>query len=154
MERKKISWSSRPGLVPKTKRSEVGNYRNGITYWQALVVGIGQSFAVAPGLSRSGTTIATGLICGVRRDVMAQFSFLMVLVPILGEQLLDLLDVAAGEATLGAGTGTMALVIGALSAFFSGLFACKVMVALVKKAALIWFALYCAVMALLILIFL
>lgn len=146
--------SDRFSLASRNAKAVSSDARNGITYWQALVVGIGQSFAVAPGLSRSGTTIATGLICGVRRDVMAQFSFLMVLVPILGEQLLDLLDVAAGEATLGAGTGTMALVIGALSAFFSGLFACKVMVALVKKAALIWFALYCAVMALLILIFL
>lgn len=146
--------SDRVSLVSRNAKAVSSDARNGITYWQALVVGIGQSFAVAPGLSRSGTTIATGLICGVRRDVMAQFSFLMVLVPIVGEQLLDLLDVAAGEATLGAGTGTMALVVGALSAFFSGLFACKVMVALVKKAALIWFALYCAVMALLILIFL
>lgn len=146
--------SDRFSLASRNAKAVSSDARNGITYWQALVVGIGQSFAVAPGLSRSGTTIATGLICGVRRDVMAQFSFLMVLVPIVGEQLLDLLDVAAGEATLGAGTGTMALVVGALSAFFSGLFACKVMVALVKKAALIWFALYCAVMALLILIFL
>lgn len=146
--------SDKFSFASKSAKAACKESRNGITYWQALVVGIGQSFAVAPGLSRSGTTIATGLICGVKREVMAQFSFLMVLVPIVGEQLLELLDVAAGEATIGVGTGTMALVIGALAAFFSGLFACKVMVALVKKAALVWFALYCAVMALLILIFL
>ena len=129
-------------------------YRNGISWWQALVVGFGQSFAVAPGLSRSGTTIATGLICGVKREVMAQFSFLMVLVPIVGEQLLDILDVVTGEASFGSGTGAPALVIGALAAFFSGLFACKAMVALVKKAKLSWFALYCAAVAVLILLFL
>lgn len=141
-------------IFAKTRQNAVSSHRNGISYWQALAVGIGQSFAVAPGLSRSGTTIATGLICGVRREVMAQFSFLMVLVPIVGEQLLDLLDMASGEAAAGAGVGTIALVIGALAAFFSGLFACKAMVAIVRKAKLVWFAIYCAVVALAILIFL
>src|SRR5574344_1449974 len=71
--------------------------RNGISYWQALVVGLGQAVAVAPGLSRSGTTIATGLISGVKRENMAQFSFLMVLVPIIGEQILSVIDMASGE---------------------------------------------------------
>lgn len=123
--------------------------RNGISYWQALAVGIGQAFAVVPGLSRSGTTISVGLICGVRRDVMAQFSFLMVLVPILGEAFLQLVG---GEMT-GSSIGALPLVLGFLSAFLSGLFACKVMIALVKKARLSWFALYCAVVALLIFIF-
>lgn len=127
--------------------------RNGITYWQAFVVGLGQSVAVAPGLSRSGTTIATGLICGVKRDVMAQFSFLMVLVPIVGEQLLDLLDIATGEVSTAGGVGSTALIVGALAAFFSGLFACKAMIAIVRKAKLSWFALYCAVVAVLIFIF-
>ena len=116
--------------------------RNGISYWQAFVVGIGQALAVAPGLSRSGTTIATGLICGVRREVMAQFSFLMVLVPILGEQFLDLVKTASGEAVLGGGVSPVCLAAGFLAAFVSGLLACKVMIALVRKAKLSWFALY------------
>lgn len=116
-------------------------YRNGISYWQAFAVGLGQAFAVAPGLSRSGTTIATGLICGVRRDVMAQFSFLMVLVPILGETFLQ----AVGGELAGSATGWFPLLLGFLSAFVSGLFACKVMIALVKRASLKWFALYCAI---------
>lgn len=128
---------------------EVRGYRNGISYWQAFAVGIGQAFAVIPGLSRSGTTISVGLICGVRRDVMAQFSFLMVLVPILGEAFLQ---IVGGEMTASS-LGLLPIALGFVSAFLSGLFACKVMIALVKKARLIWFALYCAVVALLIFIF-
>lgn len=129
--------------------SERKGYRNGISYWQAFVVGLGQALAVVPGLSRSGTTISTGLLCGVRRDVMAQFSFLMVLVPILGESFLQLVG---GEVS-GSSIGALPLVLGFIAAFVSGLFACKVMIALVKKARLSWFALYCAIVALLIFIF-
>lgn len=127
--------------------------RNGISYWQALVVGLSQALAVAPGLSRSGTTIATGLLCGVKREVMAQFSFLMVLVPIVGEQLLDLMKCVTGDVALGGGLSPVCLVAGFLAAFLSGLFACKVMIAIVKKAKLTWFALYCLVVSLLLLIF-
>lgn len=125
-------------------------FRNGISYLQALVVGIGQAFAVAPGLSRSGTTIATGLLCGVERGVMAQFSFLMVLVPILGEQFLDILKSLTGEAALGGGLSPVCLAVGFLAAFLSGLFACKVMIGLVRKAKLGWFSLYCVIVAILI----
>lgn len=146
--------SDKFSLIARNVKEGSSDHRNGISFWQALVVGLGQSFAVAPGLSRSGTTIATGLLCGVRREVMAQFSFLMVLVPIVGEQLLDLLDMVTGEAVVAGGVSTSALVIGALAAFLSGLFACKAMVAIVKKAKLSWFAAYCAVVAVLILIFL
>lgn len=123
------------------RSSEELQARNGISYGQAFIVGLGQAFAVIPGLSRSGTTISTGLLCGVKRENVAQFSFLMVLVPILGEAFLDLVggDMAASS------TGTGALLIGFLAAFVSGLFACKVMIALVKKAKLKWFALYCAI---------
>ena len=123
--------------------------RNGISWWQALIVGIGQAIAVIPGLSRSGTTIATGLLCGVKRDVVAQFSFLMVLVPILGEAFLDIVggDFAAST------TGVAPLIAGFCSAFLSGLVACRAMVALVKSTRLGWFALYCAVLAAAIFIF-
>ena len=134
---------------PRREKLSENNYRNGISYWQALAVGIGQAFAVIPGLSRSGTTISVGLICGVRRDVMAQFSFLMVLVPILGEAFLQLVG---GEFT-GSTLGVLPVLLGFVSAFLSGLFACKVMIAIVKKAKLTWFALYCAIVSLLIFIF-
>ena len=123
--------------------------RNGIGWWQALAVGIGQALAVIPGLSRSGTTISTGLLCGVKRGAVAQFSFLMVLVPILGEAFLDLVggDMAASS------VGAVPLIVGFLAAFVSGLFACKVMIALVKKARLRWFALYCALVGLAVVVF-
>ena len=123
--------------------------RNGIGWWQALLIGVGQAFAVIPGLSRSGTTISTGLLCGVRRDKVAQFSFLMVLVPILGEAFLDVVGGDMAASSVGAGP----LVVGFLAAFASGLFACKVMIALVKKAQLKWFALYCAVVGLLVILY-
>lgn len=122
---------------------------NGISYWQALVVGLGQAVAVIPGLSRSGTTIATGLLCGVKREVVAQFSFLMVLIPILGEAFLEIVGGELAETSVGA----LPLILGFLSAFISGLFACKAMIALVKKTKLGWFALYCAIVAVLIFIF-
>ena len=124
-------------------------HRNGIGWWQAFTVGLGQALAVVPGLSRSGTTIGTGLLCGIKRDNMAQFSFLMVLVPILGEAFLDVVggDMASSS------TGTFPLLVGFAAAFVSGLFACRVMIALVKKAKLKWFALYCAVVGVAVLIF-
>jgi len=137
----------------KTPESRGSSARNGISYWQAMAVGLGQALAVAPGLSRSGTTIATGLLCGVKREVMAQFSFLMVLVPIVGEQFLGLVKGLGGDAVLGGGLSPVCLLVGFLSAFLSGLFACKVMIAIVKKAKLTWFAIYCLVVSLLLLIF-
>ena len=126
-----------------------GSPTNEIGWLQAIVVGLGQACAVIPGLSRSGTTISTGLLCGVKREVMAQFSFLMVLVPILGEAFLDVVGGDMAASTIGA----LPLVIGFAAAFVSGLFACKVMIALVRKARLSWFALYCAIAGALVLIF-
>lgn len=120
--------------------------RNGLSFLQAFIVGLGQACAVAPGLSRSGTTIATGLISGVKREVMAQFSFLMVLVPILGEQLLTVID-AVGEGS-GMALPFADLFLGFAGAFLAGLVSCKAMVAIVKKAKLTYFALYCLVVAL------
>lgn len=130
-------------------RASSKEYRNGVSYWQAFVIGISQAFAVVPGLSRSGTTISTGLICGVKRSAMAQFSFLMVLVPILGESFLELLKGEFSSSSVGA----LPLALGFVSAFLSGLFACRVMIALVKKARLSWFAIYCLLAAAAIFIF-
>jgi len=126
----------------------VSEPRSGLSFRQALMIGLGQALAVVPGLSRSGTTISTGLICGVRREVVAQFSFLMVIIPILGEAFLD---VVGGDFT-SSSIAAVPLAAGFLSAFVSGLFACKVMIALVKKAKLKWFALYCAVVGLAVII--
>lgn len=137
----------------ETPEGSAGEARNGISWWQAFVVGLSQTVAVAPGLSRSGTTIATGLLCGVKRSVMAQFSFLMVLVPIIGEQCLDILKGFSAEVPAAAGVSPLCLAIGFAAAFISGLFACKVMVSLVRKARLTWFALYCLAVAVLLLVF-
>jgi len=139
-------FASRPG---RKSVFPVKEYRNGFSYWQAFAVGLGQAFAVVPGLSRSGTTISTGLICGVKRENMAQFSFLMVLVPILGETFLEVIGGEFGASTV----GVVSLVSGFIAAFLSGLFACKVMIALVKKAKLSWFALYCLAAAICIFVF-
>lgn len=123
-------------------------YRNGISFWQAFVIGLGQAVAVIPGLSRSGTTISTGLLVGVKRDVVAQFSFLMVIIPILGETFLNVV----GDELTASTVGALPLVLGFVAAFISGMFACKVMIALVKKASLKWFAFYCAVVGLAVII--
>ncbi len=139
-----------PVILSEAKNLNIKEYRNGISFWQALVVGVGQAFAVIPGLSRSGTTISTGLICGVKRSSMAQFSFLMVLVPILGEAFLDVVGGDFASSSI----GILPLALGFVSAFLSGLFACKVMIALVKRAQLKWFGLYCALVGLAVLIFL
>lgn len=133
------------------EETPAGGHRNGLSYLQAFAVGLGQSCAVAPGLSRSGTTIATGLLCGVRRDVMAQFSFLMVLVPIVGEQLLTILDIAGGGAVLS--LPWIDLLLGFAGAFVAGLVSCRAMIAIVRKAKLSYFAIYCLVVAVLIFLF-
>ena len=143
--------SDRFNLFGRIARKPEVRYRNGISYWQAFTVGLGQAFAVAPGLSRSGTTIATGLLAGVKRDAVAQFSFLMVLIPIVGEQCLTLLKAATGHAdALTGGVGAAALVLGFVSAFLSGLLACRAMIALVRKTKLTGFSVYCLLVAVLI----
>ncbi len=111
-----------------------------ISYRDAFVIGLAQAVAVMPGLSRSGTTIATGLLLGNRKDTVAQFSFLMVLPPILGNALLD---VVKGE--FGGGVDALPLVAGFFAAFVTGCLACRFMLEIVKRGKLVWFAAYCAV---------
>lgn len=112
-----------------------------VSYRDAIIIGCAQAVAVLPGLSRSGTTIATGLLCGVKKESVAQFSFLMVLIPILGEALLDLIDLLQGEMTTA--IGWLPLAVGFVSAFVTGCFACRFMIDIVRKQRLIYFAIYC-----------
>lgn len=120
--------------------------REKISLRDAFIIGLAQACAVLPGLSRSGSTIATGLLLGNKKEKLAQFSFLMVIPPILGEALLDVKDMASlGVSTAMAGLSPSALIVGFLAAFISGLFACRWMISIVKKGKLIWFAVYCAV---------
>lgn len=116
-----------------------------ITFKNAFVIGLAQAVAILPGISRSGATIATGMLLGVRKRYIAKFSFLMVLIPILGE---NFLDVVKGEFSALESSMIPALIIGFLAAFFSGLFACSWMINLVKKGKLIYFAIYCFVIGL------
>ncbi|MBR1388174.1 MAG: undecaprenyl-diphosphate phosphatase [Prevotella sp.] len=115
-----------------------------LSLWDAFVIGVAQACAVLPGLSRSGSTIATGLMLGNKKEMLAQFSFLMVIPPILGEALLDVLKAVKGEAVMG-GIGVFPLCVGFLAAFLSGCFACKLMISVVKKGKLVYFGIYCAV---------
>lgn len=115
-----------------------------ISPMHAFIIGLGQALAVLPGLSRSGTTIATGLLLGDKKEKMAQFSFLMVIPPILGEALLDLLKSLKGEEALG-GIDAFPMIVGFVAAFVSGCLACKWMINIVKKGKLVYFGIYCAI---------
>lgn len=118
--------------------------KENISPLHAFIIGLGQALAVLPGLSRSGTTIATGLLLGDKKEKMAQFSFLMVIPPILGEALLDLLKGLKCEETLG-GIDAFPMIIGFVAAFISGCLACKWMINIVKKGKLVYFGIYCAI---------
>lgn len=118
--------------------------REHISMKDAFIIGLAQAAAVLPGLSRSGSTIATGLLLGNKKEKLAQFSFLMVIPPILGEALLDVLKAAKGAEAFGDINAT-ALIVGFVAAFLSGCLACKWMINIVKKGKLVWFGVYCAI---------
>lgn len=124
---------SRAPLLPR---------EHSISFRDAFIIGCAQALAAMPGLSRSGSTIATGLLLGDRRSEIAQFSFFMVIIPILGEALLDAVHIADGTSAANS-IGLLPLLIGFLSAFVTGCLACKWMLRLVKRGKLIWFAIYC-----------
>ncbi|MCC8120374.1 MAG: undecaprenyl-diphosphate phosphatase [Bacteroidales bacterium] len=129
-----------------------------ITWLDAIIIGCAQAVAVLPGLSRSGSTIATGVLIGDKREKVAQFSFFMVIIPILGEGLLDLKDmlmpaVEATETAASAAVGFIPLIVGFVASFIVGCLACKWMLELVKKGKLVWFALYCVIVGALCIIF-
>lgn len=118
--------------------------RENISPLHAFIIGIAQAVAVLPGLSRSGSTIATGLLLGNKKEKLAQFSFLMVIPPILGEALLDVVKGLKGEEAFG-GIDALPLIVGFVAAFVSGCVACKWMINIVKKGKLVWFGVYCAI---------
>lgn len=115
-----------------------------ITYAGAFLMGIAQALAVLPGLSRSGTTISTGLMLGYRKEELTKFSFLMVIVPILGANFVKIITTKPGAV----GVVIFPLIIAFITAFVSGYFACKWMIKIVNRGKLIWFAVYCTVLGL------
>ena len=129
------------------RRCEVGGMRWG----GAILMGIAQAVAVLPGLSRSGATIATGLLAGVKKEEVAKFSFLMVLIPILGETALGAMKGDFSAAV--SGIPASSLIIGFFAAYLTGCFACKFMIELVKRTNLLWFALYCGIAGIIALIY-
>lgn len=118
--------------------------RENISMKDAFIIGLAQAAAVLPGLSRSGSTIATGILLGNKKEKLAQFSFLMVIPPILGEALLDVLKAVKGEEAFG-DIETLPLIVGFVAAFVSGCIACKWMINIVKRGKLVWFGVYCAI---------
>lgn len=115
--------------------------KESISYRDAFIIGLSQAVASMPGLSRSGTTIATGLLLGNKKSAVATFSFLMVLAPIIGQTLLDLMDGGLSATSI----GTVPLIAGFVTAFVVGCLACRFMINIVKRGKLVWFALYCAI---------
>lgn len=113
-----------------------------ISFMDSFIIGMAQALAVLPGVSRSGATISTGLLLKNKKDGIARFSFLMVLVPIIGANLKDLMD---GKLSSHSDVSVTALIVGFIAAFISGLLACNWMIGIVQKGKLIYFAIYCFV---------
>lgn len=122
-----------------------------IPFPDAFLMGIAQALATIPGISRSGATISTGLLLKNRRSEVAQFSFLMVLIPIIGAALLDIVSMTSTPSA--AGISTTSLIVGFLAAYLSGYLACRWMISLVKRGNLYWFAIYCALVGIISIIF-
>ncbi len=118
-----------------------------ITYGKAIIIGLAQAVAIIPGISRSGSTISTALILGIDKEKATKFSFIMVLLPIIGAMLLKIKDHIEAP-HISSGIGTSVLIIGFIAAFISGLIACTWMIKIVKKGKLIYFAYYCFVVGL------
>ena len=123
------------------------NFRKDISYGKAFIIGIAQALAVMPGISRSGATISTSLMLGVDREKATRFSFLMVLIPIIGAMLLDVLNMIE-EPELSRGISFPVLFSGFIAAFITGIIACKWMISIVKRGKLLYFAIYCLIVGL------
>ncbi len=113
--------------------------KENISFKDAFIIGLSQAIAVLPGLSRSGTTLSTGILLGNKKEQVAKFSFLMVLVPILGEAFLELISGDMASTSI----PVSSLIIGFVSAFVSGYLACTWMIRLVQRGKLVYFAYYC-----------
>jgi len=122
-----------------------------IPFLDAFIMGIAQALATIPGISRSGATISTALILKNNRSEVARFSFLMVLLPIIGAALLDILSMSSTPSENSIAVGS--LIVGFLAAYISGYLACTWMINLVKKGNLYWFAIYCALIGIISIVF-
>ncbi len=108
-----------------------------LTLKDSLIIGVAQAFAILPGISRSGSTIATGLFLGLRRDLVAEYSFLLSIPAVAGAAILQIKDISTLD------TSASALIAGFLAAAISGYFAIKVVIKLIQSKSLKIFAYYC-----------
>lgn len=121
------------------------NTNKKVGYFEAIIVGLAQAVAILPGVSRSGATIATSVMLGIDREKAARFSFLMVVPLILGKISKDLLE---GDFSSQGAESNIGLLAGFIAAFIAGIFACKVMISLVKRSKLYYFSIYCTIVGL------
>jgi undecaprenyl-diphosphatase len=112
-----------------------------------ILIGLAQAMAILPGISRSGSTIGAALLLGISRAEAAKFSFLMALPPIIGANLLEMKGLAEANEPFvnNSHIPVFGYTVGVVAAFLAGIAACKWMVALVKGANLMWFAVYCLI---------
>lgn len=115
--------------------------QNKINFKNSFLIGLVQAIAILPGISRSGATIASAVIMGIDREKAARFSFIMVIPLILGSMAKSLLDSELNFENF----DIIFLLLGFISAFITGLFACKWMILLVKKSKLYYFSIYCLI---------
>ncbi|WP_034041913.1 undecaprenyl-diphosphate phosphatase [Wocania ichthyoenteri] len=120
-----------------------------VTFQNAFIIGVAQAIAMLPGISRSGATISTSVLLGNDKTKAARFSFLMV-VPLIFGKIAK--DVFSGDISMESHNIT-SLTVGFLAAFVAGLFACTWMIALVKKSKLTYFAIYCAIVGIITIVF-
>jgi len=140
------------GTRPQLRNTTTRQARD-ITFVDAFIIGCAQAVAVLPGLSRSGSTIATGILLGNKKEKVASFSFLMVIIPILGQALLDIKKMFSSSTTAdGDNIGWLAIAVGFMASFIVGCLACKWMLNIVKKGKLWWFAVYCAIVGIICLV--
>jgi undecaprenyl-diphosphatase len=128
-----------------------GGHARPMNWLDALIIGLLQAAAIIPGVSRSGATLSGALSRGLDRDFAARFSFLLSIPAILGALVLQLKDLASGEAAAG-GIGAAAIIAGTVSAAVVGFFAVRLMLKIVRERSLIGFAVYTAVLGALVLI--
>ncbi|NOY38216.1 MAG: undecaprenyl-diphosphate phosphatase [Chlorobi bacterium] len=145
-----VAWALMITAIFLTIASFVKSTGRKITWLDALIIGMAQAIAVVPGISRSGSTIATGLMLGNQREEITRFSFLMVILPVIGA---NFLEIAGGDLSASSSVGIPALIIGFITAFISGFFACKWMIAIVNRGKLYFFAIYCLILAVSVLLF-
>lgn len=115
-----------------------------ISFIDAFIVGISQAIAILPGISRSGATISTGLMLKIKKDEISKFAFLMLIIPVLGK---IILDIGTGK-LVNIDFEVMPLIVGSISAFLSGILACKLVINFVRKSKLIYFSIYCLIISL------